>query len=99
MKNFDSKGRQVVGLVTKKDDPLAKIAEEERIAACKHPHVQFQRKGFEIRCLDCPRRWVAAMTQKGIEYDMADFGYWNPKIPDGDFRHSPDEVQRIKPIR
>jgi hypothetical protein len=86
-------------IVQKKTDLLAKVAKAEKIAACLHPHLRFGRFGFQIQCLDCPRRWVAAMDNSGVQYDIADFGYSNPKIPEGEFRHSPNEMPRTDPIR
>ena len=83
-------------IVSKEKDPLAEVAQAE---SCTHPHLQFERKGFQMRCLDCKRRFVAALDNKGVEFDVADFTYWNPKIVDGEFRHSPHEAVRTTKIR
>ena len=88
-------------------DPLAKAAQTEeaykeqlaKLAGCKHPNVHFQNSGRKIRCIDCPRFWIAGwVSPNGMETDVADYTYQNPQIMDHEFRHSPDEAPRRKPI-
>lgn len=91
--------KRPASIVNKKNDPLVEVAKAAKRAVCLHPHVKFSRFGFQIQCVDCPRRWVAAMDHNGIQYDIADFSYANPKILDNEFRHSPNETPRTDPIR
>ena len=74
-------------------DPLEKHAQEQERRSCKHPNVQFKRMGFELSCVDCKRRWCAAIDG----FDIADFTYLNPQISESEFRHSPNELPRREP--
>jgi len=74
-------------------DPLEKHAKEQERKACTHEHLQFGRFGFELKCLDCKRRYVVAMDG----FDIADFAYGNPALTDGDFRHGTREPARQEP--
>lgn len=81
--------------MTKKADPLALAAERLEQTNCKHPHLVFTRNGFQLNCVDCDRRYVAALDDSGVQYDIGDFSYMQPAIADGSPRHSPDEAPRI----
>jgi hypothetical protein len=90
----------------KKKDPLDAAIErmemqkaEELLAKCKHPNVRFQQYGFRIRCVDCPRYWIAGLKVKNLETNVADAGYANFYMMENEFRHSPNEVPRIAPVQ
>ena len=78
----------------KKSDPLDDVIRAEQARKCKHPHLRFGRYGFELQCVDCSRRYVAVM--KG--FDIAEFGYGHPELTEAEVRHSPNEIQRDKPV-
>jgi hypothetical protein len=73
-------------------------AEGELAKKCKHPHLLFQNYGFRLRCVDCKRFWNAGLKVNKLESNVADAGYWNPEIQDGEPRHSPMEAPRIAPL-
>lgn len=78
---------------------IEELAKKEVDAACKHPHVHFQKSGSQIRCIDCKRYWIAGWkTPKGLETTITDFAYMNPYILDHEFRHSPNEPARQSPL-
>jgi hypothetical protein len=79
-----------------KKDPLAGVAERVEKASCKHPHLVFTRNGFQLKCVDCDRRYIAAFNNDSVEYDIGDFSYIQPSIVDGSPRHSPDEAPRTE---
>lgn len=79
----------------KKVDPLAIFAKAEQQKTCKHPHLQFDRWGFQLKCIDCKKRWVAAWTDpQGKDLDLPDVTYINPALTSAEFRHSPSEAPR-----
>lgn len=69
----------------KKADPLAAVIKKMEDAQCMHPDLQFKRFGYQISCVHCPKRWLAAFGNS----DIPDYTYGNPAISDAEYRHSP----------
>ena len=83
-------------MTTKKKDLLEGLADRVQNLSCQHPHLKFTRNGFQLKCVDCDQRYIAALDKDGIEYDMGNFLYTQPEIVDGSPRHSPDEAPRTE---
>ena len=76
-------------------DPLAAIAKAEENKNCKHPHLQFGRSAYQLKCIDCKRRWVTAWVDvNGMDTEMPDLTYSNSSVTDQEFRHTPNELPR-----
>jgi hypothetical protein len=73
-------------------------AEAAARSACMHPNIFFQNSGNRLRCVDCKRFWMAGTTTNGVDMAMPDFTYQNPQIFDSEFRHSPNELPRRRPV-
>jgi len=86
--------------VSDKKDILADVAADEANRNCKHLHMRFELQGAALRCIDCKRRYLAGWTDPNTKMEtfMFEFGYHNPKIADGSFRHSQEEPVREKPL-
>jgi hypothetical protein len=78
--------------VKKKPDLLKDVADEVTAEKCIHPNLKFGRYGAELKCIDCEKRWFVCV--KGFE--LPDFRYGNPKIGEGETRHSRFEEQRTQ---
>lgn len=80
-----------------KTDILAKAAEkiaaEDMASKCVHPNLAFSKSGAKLQCIDCSRRWHTTVR----DFDLPDFIYGNPSIPEGETRHSRYEAQRTEP--
>ena len=83
----------------RKNDPLAgiveKIAADTAAAKCVHPNLAFSRYGAKLQCVDCKRRWHTSVPN----FDLPDFTYGNPSIPEGETRHSRYEAQRTEALK
>lgn len=84
----------------KKPDLLASVAADEAKRNCKHLHMRFERSGAVLRCIDCKRHYLAGWIDPNTKMEtfMFEFGYSNPKIMDGSFRHSQEEPVREVPL-
>ena len=86
-------------MTTDAPDPLEQVVRNEERRDCLHPHVHFQYNGGRLRCVDCRAFWnIGWVDQNGFETPMTDYMYMNPKLHEGEFRHSPNETPRQKPL-